>query len=221
MSRIVILANGTLNQPDLVRARLRPTDRIFCADGGTRHALALGLTPHAIIGDLDSLSPEIVDQMEAAQVPIHRHPMHKDQTDLELALQLAVAEAPDEILLLTILGGRLDQMLANILLLTRPEYASVRLTLADGPYWAMLLRAHQSITIQSQPGDTLSLIPLTPTVSRVNLKGVAWPLEKATLSLGSTLTISNTLTASQAIVQIGEGLVLVVHFNESDLTGDQ
>jgi thiamine pyrophosphokinase len=216
MSRIVIFANGIMSRPNLILARLRPTDRIYCADGGTRHALALGLTPQAIIGDLDSLSPDIVAEMEAAKVAIHRHPVGKGQTDLELALNLAVAEKPDEILLLTALGGRLDQMLANILLLARPEYAPVRLILADGPYWAMLLRGHQSMTIPGQPGDTLSLIPLTPTVSRVSLTGVAWPLEKATLSLGSTLTISNTLTTSQAMVQIGEGLVLVVHFNEGE-----
>ena len=120
MSRIVIFANGVLNQPDLLRARLRPTDHIFCADGGTRHALALGLTPEAIVGDLDSLPAKIVSQMERAGVTIHRHSVEKDYTDLELALALAVTNKPDEILLVTALGGRLDQMLANLLLLIRP-----------------------------------------------------------------------------------------------------
>ena len=213
MSRIVIFANGQLNQPDLLRAQLHPTDRIFCADGGTYHALALGLTPEAIIGDLDSLAPETVVDMEAKGVTIQRHPAHKDETDLELALRLAIAENPAEILLVTALGGRLDQMLANIMLLTRPEYASTSLTLLDGPYWAKLLRSHQSLVINGRPGDTLSLVPLTPMVSGVNLYGVEWPLEQATLSLGSTLTISNTLSDAQAAVQIGEGLVLVVHFD--------
>lgn len=211
MSRIVIFANGILNQPDLARSRLRPTDRIFCADGGAQHALALGLTPHAIIGDLDSLSPELVAEMEAAGVAIHRHPMHKDQTDLELALEVAIAEKPDEILLFTALGGRLDHTLANILLLAHPKYASVRFTLVDGPQWAILLRSYQSTTIRGQPGDTLSLIPLSPTVSRVTLTGVEWPLEKATLSLGSTWTISNSLVSHQVTLQIGEGMVLLVH----------
>jgi len=214
MSRIVIFANGILNQPELLKARLQPTDRIFCADGGTRHALALDLTPNAIIGDLDSLAPETVAEMEARGVTIHRHPAYKNETDLELALRLAIAEKPDEILLVTALGRRLDQMLANIMLLTRPEYDSTSLTLLDGPYWARLLRSHQSLVINGQPGDTLSLVPLTPTVSGVNLSGVEWPLEQTTLSLGSTLTISNTLTGSQATVQIGEGLVLVVHFDK-------
>ncbi|MBN1219950.1 MAG: thiamine diphosphokinase [Anaerolineae bacterium] len=214
MSRIVIFANGILNRPELTRIRLRSTDRIFCANGGTRHALDLGLTPEAIIGDLDSVSPEVVAEMQIGRVKIHHHPARKDQTDLELALQLAITQEPDEILLLTALGGRLDQMLANILLLTRPEFASVRLALADGPYWATLLRSNQSITIRGRSGDTLSLIPLTPTVNQVSLTGVEWPLADAVLSLGSTLTISNTLAAEQADLRVGEGLVLVVHFEQ-------
>jgi thiamine pyrophosphokinase len=215
MSRIVIFANGVLNQPDFLRAQLRPTDRVFCADGGTRHALALGITPEVIIGDLDSLQSALVTEMEIAGVTLHRHPTDKDQTDLELALELAVAEKPDEIMLVTALEGRLDQMLANLLLMTRPEYASVQLTLADGLQWAALLRDYQSITIDGQPGDTLSLIPLSPIVRGVNLTGVKWPLSDATLFLGSTLTISNSLANQQATVQIDAGMALLVHFDKN------
>jgi thiamine pyrophosphokinase len=210
MSRIVIFANGVLTEPDRLRRRLRSDDRIFCADGGTVHALALGLTPQVIIGDLDSLAPDLVAQMEAAGVAVQRHPVRKDQTDLELAFQVAMAEQPDEILLVTALGGRLDQMLANILLLTRPEYALARLTLVDGPQSVTVLRPHQAVTLTGRPGDTLSLVPLTPTVEQVNLAGVEWPLAEATLTLGSTWSISNVLTAPEACLQIGEGLVLVV-----------
>ena len=215
MSRIVIFANGILNHPEMLHARLRPTDRIFCADGGTRHALTLGLNPDMIIGDLDSLPPETVLQMEAKGVTIQRHPVDKDFTDLELTLELAVTEKPDEILLVTALGGRLDQLLGNLLLLTRREYAPVQIILADGPQWATLLRSHQSVTITGQPGDTLSLIPLTSTVQGVKIMGVKWPLSGATLSLGSTLTISNTLIEPHATVKIGEGMVLLVHFDKT------
>jgi thiamine pyrophosphokinase len=211
MSRIVIFANGQLNQPDLLSRRLRPTDRIFCADGGAAHALALGLTPAVLIGDLDSLAPETARQMAANGVIIHRFPARKDQTDLELALQLAAIEQPDEILLVTALGGRLDQMLANIFLLTRPNYAPARLSLADGRQWATALRSGQNLTLAGRPGDTLSLVPLTPTVTGVHLSGVEWPLTGAALSFGSTLSISNTLTGPEAHLSVGEGLLLVVH----------
>ncbi len=211
MSRIVIFANGNLTEPDRLRRRLQPSDRIFCADGGTVHALALGLTPEVIIGDLDSLPPKLMAQMEAAGVTFQRHPARKDQTDLELAFQTAVTAGADEILLVTALGGRLDQMLANIFLLARSEYASTRLILVDGSQAATVLHSHQTLTLTGRPGDTLSLVPLMPTVQQVNLSGVEWPLVEATLSFGSTWSISNTFTAPQATMQIGEGMVLVVH----------
>jgi thiamine pyrophosphokinase len=216
MSRIVIFANGILTAPERLRHRLVSGDRIFCADGGTVNALALGLRPEVIIGDLDSLPPEWVAPMEAANVAVHRHPVRKDQTDLELAFQLAAAEQPDEILLVTALGGRLDQMLANIFLLSRPEYASIPIRLVDGSQWAMVLPSHRSVTVTGRPGDILSLVPLTPAVNQVNLSGVEWPLYEATLSFGSTYSISNALTASEALLQIGEGMLLLIHI-EADV----
>ena len=215
MSRIVIFANGQLNQPAALKTRLQATDRIFCADGGTLHALAVGLTPHVIVGDLDSVPPDIVSQMETLNVTIHRYPPAKDQTDLELTLDWALKENPTEIMLVTALGGRLDQMLANLLLLTRPAYRHVTLTLADGRQWGRIIHSHQSCAISGRPGDTLSLVPLTPVVTTVNLSGVGWPLTEATLNLGSTWSISNQMTGPKAVVSIGEGIVLLIHITVS------
>ena len=55
MPRVVIFVNGRIPDLEQVRRLIRPTDMIFAADGGTRHALALGLVPSVVIGDLDSL----------------------------------------------------------------------------------------------------------------------------------------------------------------------
>ena len=219
MSRIVIFANGVISDSSALQARLRSTDRFFCANGGTLHALALGLIPEAIIGDLDSLPPDMAAKMEAQGVIIHRYPVRKDKTDLELAFELALAERPDEILLLAALGGRLDQTLANLLLLTRPEFAAIPVYLVDGLQVMTLLHSRQRLIIQGQPGDTLSLVPLAPLVTGVTLTGVEWPLEQATLSMGSTLGISNVLIAGEATIQIAEGLVFVVHLQQRYQTG--
>jgi thiamine pyrophosphokinase len=215
MSRIVIFANGELNQPDRLKADLCAADRIFCADGGTLNALALNLTPEIIIGDLDSLPADVVAHMEAAGVAVYRHPVNKNQTDLELALELAATQHPDEILLVTALGGRLDQMLANILLLTLPAFAGTQIWLVDGSQRATLLRAKQPLTLAGHPGDTLSLVPLSPTVYGATLRGVRWPLTGATLSLGSTLSISNQFADPEATLQIEDGLALVVHIKNN------
>ena len=58
MSRIIILANGYLPDLEKARAIIRADDTLIAADGGTRHALALGLKPDLIIGDLDSITEE-------------------------------------------------------------------------------------------------------------------------------------------------------------------
>lgn len=216
MFRIVIFANGLLENPDLLLKRLRPEDRIFCADGGTYHALALGLKPEMIVGDLDSLTAETIAEMETTGVTFQRYSENKDQTDLELALDIAMAERPEEILLVTALGGRLDQALANILLLTQPKYSSVKLTLLDGQQSAVVVRAHSKLVVEGEPGDILSLVPLTPQVTGVNFSGVGWPLAQATLRLGSTWSISNVLKERQARVEIGEGLALLVHLRKDE-----
>ena len=215
MSRTIIFANGILSQPEQLRRHLRSTDRIICADGGTRHALALDLTPDVIVGDLDSLEPQLQQQLRAAGVRFETHPVRKDETDLELAIRLAIAEGATEVLLVTVLGGRLDQSLANLMLLARPEWASIQLRAIEGREFAWPVQGGQSVTIDGQPGDTLSLVPLSPQVTGVTLTGVEWPLHQANLRFGSTLTISNVLTTPPARLQLEEGLVLVIQRESS------
>ncbi len=59
---------------------------LIAADSGAELALALGLMPDAVIGDMDSISPGTLSLLEHRGVPIIRHPRDKDRTDLELAL---------------------------------------------------------------------------------------------------------------------------------------
>jgi thiamine pyrophosphokinase len=170
----------------------------------------MGLTPAVVIGDMDSLDPDRRAELEASGVRFEVHPVDKDETDLELALRLAIAEGATEIDVLAVLGGRLDQSLANLLLLTRPEWEPVRVRAIAGNEMAWPVRSGQKVIIKGTPGDVLSLIPLTPTVSGVHLSGVKWPLENATLHFGSTWTVSNALVEGEAQLQVEEGLALVV-----------
>ncbi|MFQ5613502.1 MAG: thiamine diphosphokinase [Anaerolineae bacterium] len=219
MTRAVIFANGLLTEPMAVRRHIAPDDFIICANGGTRHAASLGLQPDLIVGDLDSLPADLLAELRGRGVRVQAHPARKDQTDLELALQAAAAAGVDEAVIVTALGGRLDQMLANILLLTRPEWSALALSLVDGRQRATLLRGPGGLTVPGAPGDTLSLIPLTERASGIALTGVEWPLDGASISLGSTLTISNALTRPAATVRIERGLVLVVHIPLTDSNG--
>ncbi len=210
-ARVVILINGHL--PDLEQARrhIRAGDRLICADAGARHAIAMGLVPDVVVGDMDSLSPEQRVALAEAGVRFEVYPALKDKTDLELALRLAVREGATEIDLLATQGGRLDQSLANLLLLARPEWASLRVRVIEGHQAAWVMRGGQATEVPGVAGDILSLVPLAADVTGVYLSGVRWPLHAATLTRGDTLSISNALVGPVARVEIGEGLVMVVH----------
>ena len=209
--RAIIITNGPFFDPMQARRHIQPDDLLICADGGAHHAQAMGLTPDVVVGDFDSIAPALKAELEALGVRFEIHPANKDETDLELALRLARAEGAMEIDVMAVLGGRLDQSLANLMLLSRAEWAPARVRAVTENEIAWPVRGGQCVTLEGQIGDTLSLVPLTPIVTDVNLSGVKWPLNSATLEFGSTWTISNVLTAATARLQVGTGLVLVIH----------
>jgi len=209
-TQVAIFANGEFTPPPGVENTLKGR-YIICADGGTRHALALALMPHLIIGDLDSVAAEVVRRLESEGTKVLRFPRDKDQTDLELAMGEAIRRGAEDILLLGMLGGRLDQTLANVFLLTLPAWDGARLWLVDGPDTAYLVREGDTLTLSGQPGDTVSLLPLTPTVGGVSTRGLRWALNEATLYFGRTLTISNELISERANVHVETGRMLVIH----------
>jgi thiamine pyrophosphokinase len=210
MKRALIFANGELPEPEAARRRLRPDDLLIAADGGARHCRTLGRQPQLVIGDLDSLPTAERAALEAAGVPFERHRAEKDETDLELALLAAVRAGADQLAVLGALGGRLDMTLANVLLLTHPAFANVRVELWHGRQTAWLIRP-PGAGIAGQAGDTLSLIPLNGDARGVTLTGLAYPLRDETLLAGPARGVSNTLTGPAAQVTVRAGLLLAVH----------
>src|SRR5918996_338460 len=84
----------------------------IAADSGLEHARALGLGVSEVVGDMDSVDPETLVAAEEAGVGIERHPAAKDATDLDLALDAALARRPRRIVVVTGAGDRLDHTLA-------------------------------------------------------------------------------------------------------------
>src|SRR5215207_4396003 len=132
MQRIIIFANGEL--PDLNKARflLRQDDYIICADGGTRHALALDVQPDLIVGDMDSTEKEQLQKFRNDNVPLELYPHNKNETDLELAIAHAIKRESKQIIIIAALGGRLDHTLGNLALLADVRLSTFDIRLDDG-----------------------------------------------------------------------------------------
>ena len=208
--RIIIFANGEMPHARLDARLVQEQDFIICADGGARHALALGLTPDVVVGDMDSLDESIIARLQAAGTSIHRFSPDKDFTDLELALQMARDMQPQEVILLGALGGRLDQMLANLMLLASPSYADMPIVMVSGMESARAVR--DEIVIRGRVRDIVSVIPLSDDVSGLTYHGgLRWLLHDATLPLGSSRGVSNELTDDTARISLRSGVILVIH----------
>lgn len=216
--RAVIFANGNLSHPQAAHQAIRPDDLVIAADGGARHCLALGLTPDVLIGDCDSLDQDDQQRLVAAGARVVRHPQRKDQTDLELAVDHARQAGVKEVIILGGIGSRWDQSLANFLLLAAEPFADLQIHLLDGPQSARLLRGGQTVTLHGQPGDTVSLIALSAQASGVTTHGLEYSPTHGTLVRGSTLGISNSLTAHEAAVSLQNGLLLCLMIHGSMAT---
>ena len=207
--RAVIFVNGTVQDYDWLSARLRPDDYLIGADGGTRHCLALDRTPHVVVGDMDSIAPDMLANLEAQGVAAERHPPRKDKTDLELAVDRAVREGVSEILLMGALGGRLDQTLANRLISARRDWP-VPIILADGHQTLQVMRDGECFVLGTPVGSLVSVVPLSQEVTGVTYAGLEYPLTNATLPLGTTRGISNVIAHSPATISIDQGILLVI-----------
>lgn len=211
MKRAIIFANGELPEAAVARRLIQPDDLLIAADGGARHCRALGLTPHLVIGDFDSLDADELNGLEQTGAALRRHPREKDETDLELALLEAAARGATFVIVLGAFGGRLDMTLANLLLLLHPKLAGVHIELRHGPQTAWLIRPPGGV-ISGAPGDTVSLLPLDGDVFGIVTHGLRYPLCGETLVSGPARGVSNTLTEPQARLTLTAGRLLVIHF---------
>ncbi len=216
--RALIFVNGELRNPQALADLMAPEDFLIAADGGARHLLKLGRLPDILIGDLDSLTLEEVQNMEEQGVRIQRYPTDKDWTDLELAIGFAVESGFSVIRLVAALGGRIDQILGNLFLLTQEKFEKLDVALDDGQECVRIIRHELHLT--AKPGDRISLVPIDEKVTQVNTQGLRWPLHNDTLYRHSTRGISNELLKNQATITIGSGLLFCIHTRKEFLTDE-
>lgn len=205
----IIFANGDAPDRATLEGRLNSADLIIAADGGTRHALSIGVRPHIVIGDLDSISEADRQRLEDIGTQFVVYPTRKDYTDLELAIRFALTHGATDIIIFSALGGRWDQSLANMMLLTLPELDSVPTHIVDRDLSISVIRDRTEIN--GRAGDTLSLIALKGDAQGISIDGCEYPLQDAVLPFGATLGISNVLSESVATITVRDGIVLAMH----------
>ena len=203
---VVVVAGGA---PDPGTAHAIPAGTtVVAADSGLERASEWGLQVTIAVGDFDSASVEAVRAAEAAGTRIERHPAEKDATDLELALDTALSLDPKRIVVLAVVGDRLDHLLSIFQLLAAPRYAGVELDARIGRAQIHVIRDQR--VLSGQPGELLSLFALHGPARGIRTEGLAYPLTGETLEPGSTRGVSNVFLAESALIAVEDGVLVAV-----------
>lgn len=208
----IILANGKIENPDLLKERLSPNPvaTVIAADGGYQHAESLGLSVDLLVGDLDSVSQDVKNKLVDSGASLEPYSASKDEIDLELALLHAKKLGATDILMIGALGGRVDMSLANLLLLTHPQMVDVQIQVWNDLQTIWLIRPPGG-QIAGQIGDTVSLFPIAGDATGITTSNLEYELIDATLTAGEVRGVSNVLATQVGQVKFHSGMLLVVH----------
>jgi thiamine pyrophosphokinase len=185
---------------------------VIGADSGVATAVGPRLRVDLAIGDFDSLDPCVLAEVARAGAVVERHPVAKDATDLELALDAAVDRGATRVIVVGGHGGRLDHLLANALALAAPAPRrawSSRPAWGDARVW--VARPDAPCRVAGAPGDDRLPAPgrgVRPPGSP--RPGLAYELRDGELGPGTTRGVSNEMTGASAAVRLTGGTLLVV-----------
>lgn len=227
--KAIVVGNGRLPaRHSLPATAFDDVALVIAADGGAEGAIALGLRPDLVIGDMDSLAPDALRRLESDGTAIERVAVEKDESDLELAIRAAFARGATTIVILGALGGpRVEHELANVALLglggrdtgisIMDERCTIRLL--DG---GLLPTGGEAATmdVRGEPGDFVSLQPWGGEVEGVTTRGLRYPLRDEPLPMGPSRGLSNELTGRHGAVSCRHGRLLVIHTRRSALAAD-
>ena len=207
--KVVVVASGDLEASDA--GWLDNAELVIAADAGAELLHRLGRRPDLLVGDLDSVDASLVERLETAGTRVERHPVDKEASDTELAVEAAFGAGATAVVMLGAMGGeRLDHELANLLLLADPALVGRDLRAARGGTIVRALHGGERLALGGAVGDLVTLLPVGGNVVGVATAGLRWPLDAATLRMGRSRGLSNEVIGAPASVRISEGTLLVV-----------
>ena len=199
--KVLIVLGGDAPGVELLKSCVQEADFSIAADRGLEAFDAAGLEPDMLIGDMDSVSPDVLARYES-RLSEDRLNCIKNDTDCEYALNLAISRGATEIVLLGALGGRLDHALANLMMVVRAARSGVWAEIrAEG---VRIVRVNGSYTLAGARGSTISLLPLG-TARGVSIRGCYYLIDDYTLESDSSRGMSNVVTADEAVITVREG----------------
>lgn len=210
-NKILIITGGKIEDDFLSNLVMNEKyTMIIAADHGLYAADRLNIKLDYILGDFDSVTESLLEKYRSISTPIQAFPPEKDKTDTEIAIELALKYNATSIDIVGATGSRLDHVLGNIHLLLLPTQLKIEASILDANNKIYLKDKSFSIQREQQFGNYVSLLPYGDKVTGLTLTGFKYPLNHITYRAGSSLGISNVIIDENAIIELSEGILVVI-----------
>ncbi|MSS63043.1 thiamine diphosphokinase [Velocimicrobium porci] len=212
----LILTGGTVNKACLQSyLEQNRVETIVCVDGALEVADAMKLDIDYLVGDFDTVPKRLLEQYKQAvrkkekQIVIREFNPVKDATDTQIAIQIAMEEKTDEILIFGATGTRIDHMLANIHLLVKPLSLGIPAYILDEYNKIYLINKNTMIRKAELYGPYFSLLPFGGDVTGVTLRGFKYNVSQTDFKKGDSLGVSNELLEEEGFISFQTGTFAV------------
>jgi thiamine pyrophosphokinase len=197
----ILLADGLFPTHPLPLRYLQQADKVVCCDGASQKLLDFGKIPDYIVGDFDSISPQIRDRFQDRLI----HNPDQETNDLTKGFHFCLELGATNLTILGATGLREDHTLGNISLLA--DYAMKLPTVRMMTDFGVFTVISTSVTMKSYPGQQISLFALDPT-QRITSDGLKYPLENRSLTNWWQGTLNESLSDSFQI-ELSHGNLLL------------
>ncbi len=208
--KFLLVAGGILQDATLLLRKIAPAEYgcIIAVDRGYDHCLALGLTPHLLMGDLDSIA---ASPAQMGGVPIIQFPPEKDETDLRLAVDYACAHSATAIDIICATGGRLDQFMGNVSLLEHLQQTAPALParMLDEGNVIRLLTPALGLQHFANCSKYISIIPLSEEIC-FSGEGLKYPAHCLTVARSNMVSISNEAIGDSVVIELHSGKAYLI-----------
>lgn len=207
MDGLIVAGGNNLNPIELINY-CKISDIVVAADRGIESLLEAECAANYLIGDFDSIKKEILVQIENTNTKILKHPVAKDETDTELAVNLLLDLGCKSITLVGATGSRLDHTLASISILRNLYFKGIRARIVDDNNIIEYLC--EKVEVKKRKNYYISVIPISLEGVVISLDGFYFPLSKKKISYGSSLGVSNYLVneVGNIVKHSGEALLI-------------
>ena len=186
---------------------------VIAADSGYDNAKMLGYAERCdfIVGDFDSTK----EKAFCSHAKIVRVPAEKDETDTQLAINIAIEHGAQDMYIIGGLTGRLDHTLSNLYLLETLTKCGINATICDGKNRVRYLKERSSLLISKSEYKYFGLILTTEKAKGVTVDGAKYPLKNANLEkTNPSFAISNEVLKNFAMVSVKKGGLFVIESKE-------